>query len=160
MFAPHREGWRVASGAAAGAAVLLPRASRRGGQHSGCSGNRAQGVARRGTCARMGIACEWKEPKRKRSACASALMRGPASGVPVESADNSQFGPEFAILKAVKRTCISIITAQSLKRTCIPRPYKTIPVCDSRTSPLIACHASLIHHSVIPRLGLSVSHMT
>jgi hypothetical protein len=36
--------------------------------------------------------------------------------------------------------------------------YKTIPVCDSRTSP--ACHASLIHHSVIPRLGLSVSHMT
>ena len=38
----------------------------------------------------------------------------------VASADNSQFGPEFAILKAVKRTCISIITAQSLKRTCIP----------------------------------------
>ena len=37
---------------------------------------------------------------------------------------------------------------------------QTIPVCDSRTSPLIACHASLIHHSVIPRLGLSVSHMT
>ena len=54
-----------------------------------------------------------------------------------------------------------LLRLKALKRTCIPGVRtKQIPVCDSRTSPLIACHASLIHHSVIPRLGLSVSHMT
>ena len=99
------------------------------------------------------------------SACASALMRGPASGVPVESADNSHaIRSEFAIFKAVKRTCISGLSL-------LKRDMHTVPVYEtnsgpcglSRKSPLIACHASLIHHSVIPRLGLSVisvSHMT
>ena len=50
VFAPHRKGTHAASSAAAGAAALLSRASPRGGQHSGCSGNRAQGGTR-GTCA-------------------------------------------------------------------------------------------------------------
>ena len=49
---------------------------------------------------------------------------------------------------------------QTHMHTASVRNNSGLSLCDSRTSPLIACHASLIHHSVIPRLGLSVSHMT